>query len=256
MKEFKRIYGDKLDNIFLKHNMEISRNTLELALRNIKLAKDKAIKINNRIPPLDDIKTREYLQKYEKELELMLINYNKEQKKRDYFRERAIKNFNQNMKHNKKIKEIEKKKTDNEIERRRKAKEIRNNHNKIKFANRIYQKALQLEKEKNLEEIRYQKEQIRKENEEKRNAMITIEKYYKDQIKMLKEILAKEKRERDIEHRAHMIYLNQLEREKREEYKKQLNEIFDRFDEEERIADYEDNNMGIIKKIFDAYYGP
>ena len=78
--------------------------------------------------------------------------------------------------------------------------------------------------------------------------------YYKDQIKMLKEILEKEKKERDMEHRAYMLYLNQLEREKREEYKKQLTEIFNRFDEEERIAEFENNNRGDIRKIFDAYY--
>ena len=159
------------------------------------------------------------------------------------------------MKDNKRIKEIEKKKTDIEIERRRKAKEVKNYHNKIKFCNRMYKEALELEKQKNLDEIRYQKEIIRKENEEKRNAMMTIEKYYKDQIKMLKDILAREKKERDMEHRAYMIYLNQIEREKRQEYKKQLSEIFDRFEEEERIAEFEDNNRGDIKRIFEAYYG-
>jgi hypothetical protein len=254
MKEFRRIYGDKLDYLFLKYNSQLSPNSIELALRNIKLAKEKMMKLGTRIPESDDPKTKEYLQKYEKELELMLINYNKEQKQRYYFRERAIKNFNQNMKDIKRIKEIEKKKTDNEIEQRRKAKEIRNYHNKIKLCNKIYKEALELEKEKNLEEIRNQKELIRQENREKRQAMMTIEKYYKDQIKMLKEILEKEKRERDMEHRAYMLYLNQLEREKREEYKKQLTEIFNRFDEEERIAEFENNNRGDIRKIFDAYY--
>ena len=255
MKEFRRIYGDKLDYLFLKYNSQLSPNSIELALRNIKLAKEKMVKLGKRIPDSEDAKTKEYLQKYEKELEMMLVNYNKEQKKNYFFRERKIKNFNQNMKDNKKIKEIEKKKTDNEIERRRKAKEVRNYHNKMKFANKIYKQALELEKEKTLEEIKYKKELIRKENEEKRNMMMTIEKYYKDQIKILKEILAKEKKERDMEHRAHMLYLNQLEREKKEEYKKQLNEIFNRFDEEERIAEFEDNNRGDIKRIFEAYYG-
>ena len=115
------------------------------------------VKLGNRIPDSEDAKTKEYLQKYEKELEMMLINYNKEQKKDYFFRERKLKNFNQNMKDNKKIKEIEKKKTDNEIERRRKAKEVRNYHNKMKFANSIYKKELELEKEKNLEEVRYQR---------------------------------------------------------------------------------------------------
>ena len=255
MKEFRRIYGDKLDYLFLKYNSQLSPNSIELALRNIKLAKEKMVKLGSRIPEPDDSKTKEYLQKYEKELEMMLINYNKEQKKGYYFRERAIKNFNQNLKDTKKIKEIEKRKTDNEIERRRKAKEIRSYHNKMKFSNNIYKKALALEKEKNLEEVRYQKELIKKENEEKRKAMMTIEKYYKDQIKMLKEILQKEKKERDMEHRAHMLYLNQLEREQKEEYKKQLTEIFNRFDEEERIAEFEENNRGDIKRIFESYYG-
>ena len=79
----------------------------------------------------------------------------------------------------------------------------------MKLCNKIYKEALELEKEKNLEEIRNQKELIRQENREKRQAMMTIEKYYKDQIKMLKEILEKEKRERDMEHRAYMLYLSQ-----------------------------------------------
>ena len=85
--------------------------------------------------------------------------------------------------------------------------------------------------------------------------MMTIDKYYKDQIKMLKEILAKEKKERDIEHRAYMLFLKQIERENKEIYKKQLKEIFNRFDEEERLAEFEDNNRGDIKRIFEVYYG-
>ena len=72
---------------------------------------------------------------------------------------------------------------------------------------------------------------------------------------MLKEILAKEKRERDIEHREYMVYLNKKDREVREEYKKQINEIFQRFDEEDRIEEFENENNPEIKRIFDAYYG-
>ena len=176
MKEFRRIYGDKLDNIFLKHNMEISRNTLELALRNIKLAKQKMMKINNRIPEADDLKTKEYLLKCEKERQLMEMRYNQDQKKLNFFEQRAINNFKQNIKDMKKAKEIEARKTENEIERRRKAQEVRNHHNQVKFCNEIYQKALRLEKEKNLEKIKKKKEINKKENEEKRMAIERIEK--------------------------------------------------------------------------------
>lgn len=53
-----------------------------------------------------------------------------------------------------------------------------------------------------------------------------------------------------------MILLNKQEREIREEYKKQIKEIFMRFDEEERIEEFESDNNPEIKRIFDAYYGP
>ena len=64
MKQFKKIYGDKLDNIFLKYNMQNSRNVFELVLRNIKLAKQKMLKIENRLPEVDDLKTKEYKHDY------------------------------------------------------------------------------------------------------------------------------------------------------------------------------------------------
>ena len=255
MKEFKRIYGDKLDNIFLKHNLQNSRNTFELALRNIKLAKQKMMKIENRIPEVDDLKTKEYLQKYEKQRQMMEVHYNREQKKLNFFEERAINNFKQNIKDMKKAKEIEAKKTENEIERRRKAQEVRNHHNQIRFCNEIYQRALRLEKEKNLEKIKKKREINRKENEEKRLAMERIENYYKDQIRLLKEILEKEKKQKEIEHRARIQFLSKFEREKRNEYRKELDNIFDRFEQEERKNEFERKNKKELNKIFDSYYG-
>ena len=255
MKEFKKLYGDKLDNIFLKHNLEISRNTLELALRNIKLAKQKMMKIGNRIPEVDDLKTKEYLLKYEKERQMMEINYNRDQKKLNFFEQRAINNFKQNIKDMKKAREIEARKTENEIERRRKAQEVRNHHNQIKFCNEIYQRALVLEKEKNLEKIKKKREKNRKENEEKRLAMERIENYYKDQIRLLREILEKEKKQKEIEHRAHIQFLSKLEKEKRNEYKKELDNIFDRFDQEEKKNEFERKNKKELAKIFESYYG-
>ena len=255
MKEFKRIYGDKLDKIFLKQNLENSRNTFELALRNIKLAKQKMMKINNRIPEVDDLKTKEFLQKYEKERQMMEVYYNREQKKLNFFEERAINNFKQNLKDMKKAKEIEAKKIENEIERRRQAQEERNRHNQIKFCNEIYQRALQLEKEKNLEKIKKKKEINRKENEEKRLAMERIENYYRDQIRLLREILDNEKKQKEIEHRAHIQFLAKLEKEKRTEYKKELDNIFDRFEQEEKKNEFERKNKKELAKIFDSYYG-
>lgn len=256
MKEFRKIYGNKLDNLFLKYNTEISQNSIDLALRNIKLSRDNMVKLGIIDQDEDDKKTIEYLQKYQKEFDSMLKFYSKQQRRSKYVNERYLKNIDQNMKYKKKIQEIDQMKTNNEIERRMKAKEIKSFHNRLKFCNNIYKEALAYEKEKNLAEKKYQKEMMKKENEEKKIVFLAVEKYYKDQIKMLKEILDKEKKERDSQFREHMIYLNKLEREDRQEYKRQLTEIFERFDEEERIEEYESNQKGDIKKIFDAYYSP
>ena len=255
MKEFHKLYGNKLDYLFLKYNSQLSPNIIELALRNIKLAKENMLKINSRYSPKDDPKILEYLQKYEKELQLMLLNYITERKQHEILKEKKINIYNKRLKENQKLEEINQMKTENEIERRQKAKEIRNYHRKMKIGNNIYKQALEMEKQKNLEKIKSEKKIINEENEEKRKLMITIEKYYKDQIKMLREILAKEKKEREREHKEHMILLNKQEREIREEYKKQIKEIFMRFDEEERIEEFESDNNPEIKRIFDAYYG-
>ena len=255
MKEFKRIYGDKLDNLFLKQNLENSRSTFELALRNIKLAKQKMMKIGNRIPEADDLKTKEYLQRYEREKQMMEIDYNRQQKKLNFFEQRAINNFKQNIKDTRKAKEIEARKTEYEIERRRKAQEVRNHHNQVKFCNDIYQRALQLEKEKNLEKMKRKKEINRKENEEKRLAMERIENYYKDQIRLLKEILEKEKKQAEIQHRAQIQFWSKLEKERKNDYKKKLDDIFDRFDQEEKKNEFERRNRKDLALIFDSYYG-
>ena len=88
MKEFRKIYGDKLDYIFLKYNSQFSQNIIELALRNIKLAKKKMLKLGTNIPSKEDPEIIEFLQKYEKEFEYMLLNYSKEQKYQDIIKQK------------------------------------------------------------------------------------------------------------------------------------------------------------------------
>ena len=120
------------------------------------------LKIENRLPEVDDLKTKEYILRYERERQMMEANYNKEQKRINFFEERAINNFKQNMKDAKKTKEIAARKTENEIERRRKAQEVSNYHNQVKFCNEIYQRALELEKEKKIEKMKKKREQNKK----------------------------------------------------------------------------------------------
>ena len=254
IKEFRRLYGNKLDRVFLKHNIQNSHDMLEIILRNIKLARQKMMKIENRIPDPDDLLTKEFMNRYEKELQYILDYYKKEKKKRNFFQERALKTMNQNVRVMKKIQEIQTKKMENEIERRRKAREVKNHHNQMKMCNEIYSRVLQLEKEKNLEDYSQQMELRKIENEEKRKAMMEIEKYYTDKIAILKEILKREKEEREIEHRAQIQFLSQIERERKNEFRKQIDDVFQRFDEEDRRAQFEDNNKEQIEKILNSYY--
>ena len=104
MKEFRKIYGDKLDYIFLKYNSQFSQNIIELALRNIKLAKEKMLKLGTNIPSKEDPEIIEFLQKYEKEFEYMLLNYSKEQKYQDIIKQKRINNYNNKIKKNQKLK--------------------------------------------------------------------------------------------------------------------------------------------------------
>jgi len=184
-----------------------------------------------------------------------LLMEGQDQINKNSFAERACRNFKRNLDYAKKTKEIAAKKTEMEIERRRKAQEIRNQHYQIKFCNEIYQRALVLEKEKNLEKMKKKREQNKKENEDRRLQMEKIENYYKDQIKLLREILLKEKQQQEIEHRAHIQFLSKIAKEKKNEYKKELDDIFDRFEQEERKNEFERKNRKQLNKIFESYYG-
>ena len=254
IKELHRIYGNKLDRILLNYNAQNSQSVIDLIIRNIKLARQKTMKIANRIPDPDDLVTKEFIHRYNKELQYILKSYKKEKMQRNSFQERALRTITQNVKVMKKIQEIQTKKIESEIEQKRKAREVRNHHNQLRMCNEIYAKAFQFEKEKYIEETANQMELRRIENEEKRKAMMEIEKYYKDKIAILQELLRREKRDREIEHRAKIQFLSQLERERKGEFRCQIDEVLQRFDEEDKKAELNDNNQEEIEKIFNLYY--
>ena len=55
MKEFRRIYGDKLDRVLLKNNLNNSSNMFEVILRNIRLARQKMAKVGVSHSDPDDL---------------------------------------------------------------------------------------------------------------------------------------------------------------------------------------------------------
>jgi hypothetical protein len=143
---------------------------------------------------------------------------------------------------------------ESEVERRKKSRDVRNKHNQIKLCNDIYSKALELEKQRYLEERANQMELRRAENEEKRNIFVQVENYYKDKINILKDILRKEKYEKEIEYRAKIQFLSKLERESKHNFKKQIDEVFERLDEEDRKNQFRDADSEQIENILLTYY--
>lgn len=140
------------------------------------------------------------------------------------------------------------------MDRRRKSRDVKNKHTQIKICNDVYSKALELEKRKYIEERQTQAEMRKIENTEKRNIMGQIENYYKDKINILREILNKEKYERELEHKAKIQFMSQLEREKKQFFKTKINEIFDRLDEEDKKLDFRNADNEQVEKILLNYY--
>ncbi len=84
--------------------------------------------------------------------------------------------------------------------------------------------------------------------------MTQIENYYKDKITILKEILQREKYEKELEHRAKIQFLSRLERDKKQSFKKQIDEIFERLDEEDKRNDFLNSNSEQLENILSTYY--
>jgi hypothetical protein len=59
--------------------------------------------------------------------------------------------------------------------------------------------------------------------------------------------------DKEIEHRAKIQFLSKIEREKKQTFKKQIDEMFDRLDEEERKNEFR-NNSEEMDRILLAYY--
>lgn len=124
----------------------------------------------------------------------------------------------------------------------------------MRICEEIYAKALELEKNKHLQERQAEAEYRRAENMEKRKKLMQIEAYYQDRINILKETLRREKYEKELEYRANVQYLSKLQRERRGELKKQIDEIFSRMDEEDQKYEFKNSRPDVLEKILNIYY--
>lgn len=238
MKEFRRIYGDKLDNLFVRYNMETSNDVLEMVLRNIKLARQRMKKIGLRIPENNDLKTKAMLTRLSNFLSMPPSFIPPPSADARIARVREG-----NLRAAERAREAQAMKTAQDVEFRKASRALREKHRKSKWAYEVYKGAIVEERTRNLERVKEEKEKRERENEEKRRKIERIEKYYTDQIEILKEELRQQKMMKEMEFKANLVLLNKLEREKKELFKKQLDDIFNKFDQEDQKEEYQFNQI-------------
>jgi len=124
----------------------------------------------------------------------------------------------------------------------------------MRICEEIYAKALELEKNKHLQERQAEAEFRKVENMEKRKKLIQIESYYQDRITILKETLRREKYQKELEYRANVQYLSKLQRERRSDLKKQIDDIFTRMDEDDQRYEFKNSRPDVLEKILNIYY--
>ena len=124
----------------------------------------------------------------------------------------------------------------------------------MRICEEIYAKALELEKNKHLQERQTEAEYRKAENIEKRKKLMQIESYYQDRINILKDTLRREKYEKELEYRANIQYLSKLQRERRGDLKKQIDQIFTKMDEEDQKYEFKNSRPDVLDKILNIYY--
>jgi len=254
MKEIRRLYGNNINKIFSK-NKKKNEELFEIILKNIKIAREKILKSENKkIPDPDDLLTREFIKKYQKEIQYIINYYKNEKQRRNNLQDKTLKSITQNIYAMKKIQELQDKEIENEIEKKKQIIENKNHKNQLKLCNEIYSQALEFEKEKYFEELMNENELKRIENEAKTKNMMEIEKYYTDKIAILKEILKREKKEKEIERFTQKQFLENISKLKKGEFKKQIDLIFQKFDEEDKKNEVDNHNQEQIEKILNSYY--
>ena len=245
-KELKRLYGTKANQYY-------DKNFLELILENIKLARKTILKLETGVEP-DDNFSKEFMLKYQKEIQKILKYYIKQKKKEKIYKQNAIMSIGQNIKFIKKLKEAELKDVLNDIENKKKEREIQNEEelNQIMlYPSYCYE----LQKQIYIAETQNQIDLNNAIEEEKKKSIDEAEKNYNNNIAIMYELLRRERRERINQKKLNERLEYELKNMNKRKLKKQIEDMLDQIDEEDRKIDNEDiNNQEEIEKILNNFY--
>ena len=188
----------------------------------LKRNKENQLQINQNNLLEDDPETREMLLKQQKQIEKIMLDYQKETKLKAYQREKVEKAKELNLRHSLKKYDIKSKKMEEEMRTQQKALNLKRDTQQILLCQKLYKLASQLEKNKIIEDRRVYLEERNVKNKQKRQILSSIENFYSDQIKLLIDAINQEKIEKQIAQYAQTTALSSLEKEIKEMKEKEM----------------------------------
>ena len=238
-KELRKLYGEKASRYFKK-------NILEIIKQNLILARKEIIKFETGEEP-DDFFSREFFQKYEKQMQQILKNCIKEINQENLNKKNVILNIGNNVNFIKQLKDAENKAILKTIEDRKKENESRNDEINMNNFNQLLmypsycyelQKQIYLTQTQNQIELNFAIEKEREKNIEE------SKKNYDNKIAILYEILRRQKKERKNKKKLGEILDFQLKNMKKKKLREQVEDLLNQIDEENNKVNLLESNNG------------
>ena len=241
-KELRKLYGEKASQYFKK-------DFLELISENLKETRKAIIKYETG-KEADDFFSREFFQKYLKEMQKIIKNCINELNKENVYKKNVIMNLGNNIKIVKKLKDAENKEISNDIENKKNDFNSRNDEINMNNLNQIlmYPKyCYELQKKIHLLQIQNQIEFNYALEQERENKLEETKKNYEEHISTLNKILKQRKKERLNKKKFGELLESSLKEMKKSKLRKQVEDMLDQIDEGDEKINVEDNNEQIEK---------
>ena len=241
-KELRKLYGEKASQYFKK-------DFLELISENLKETRKAIIKYETG-KEADDFFSREFFQKYLKEMQKIIKNCINELNKENVYKKNVIMNLGNNIKIVKKLKDAENKEISNDIENKKSDFNSRNDEINMNNLNQIlmYPKyCYELQKKIHLLQIQNQIEFNYALEQERENKLEETKKNYEEHISTLNKILKQRKKERLNKKKFGELLESSLKEMKKSKLRKQVEDMLDQIDEDDEKINVEDNNEQIEK---------
>ena len=236
-KELRKLYGDKATQYFKK-------DIIELISENLKMARKEIIKYETGVET-EDYFSREFYQKYLKEIQNIIKNAINGLNEENMYKKNVILNIGNNIQFMKKLKDAENKEISNDIEYKQKELDSRNDDANMNILNQILlypSYCYELQRQVYLAQTQSQIELNLAIEREREKNLEEIKDSYDNRIAVLYEILRRQKKERLNKKKFGELLDYTLKDIKKRKLRKQVEEMLDQIDEEDDKNNFYDNN--------------